>query len=422
MNFTDQQKSEILRIVHLFRRHVRSQYEEVRASHQKQINDMLRGAAEKELVLTEQMLMLQSVWGKYPHLKPMGEKQAHLLKLDCQNMVRYARRLSDVIISWEDVGELLSKENFPPPKRFLDEIASLRGEGFLISQNVNKRYLAFQTEPITLLDRYYLGPYEIQLHTRDERSTPISEFRVVIRHLDPRRRPLECSSDICHPHVSLGTLCAGDMTTSLGNACKQLRIYDIVMLVNRILNNYNSGSTYAKLEEWPRGPIPIGVVPCEVCDGEIGEADHIIACKSCYHKMCKNCTISCERCNLRTCKKCVYRCGNASCSMSYCPNCKSDHVDSSPVIRQWSQERLDLLGEGVEPTEQQQVLFCSYCHSVERSAYRDLFRAQNRQRERAEERARLRGMLSPSDNTPPLVGVTSDASSTSASTEWISYG
>lgn len=138
-----------------------------------------------------------------------------------------------------DVSPLrrLSEPNLTPPavKEVFAELRALEHEfGGLI---LKPSQISVATPPIEL-SGIELGRFEIQLIGKG--------LKVVA--LEPH--PAESDSDITHPHVSAGQLCAGWGAESMGAALTEGRLLDFFMIVRQVLQTYSPDSPYVSLDDW----------------------------------------------------------------------------------------------------------------------------------------------------------------------------
>jgi len=181
--------------------------------------------------------------------------------------------------------------------------------------------LSVKTNKITLSDgdnEIELGDFNIKfnLDTRfDSRLGNILE----IEALDPN--PAQGRSNITHPHVDSGSLCAGEdpKTGATGDslirqALQQGRIEDAFKLVLLVLDNYNEDSPYVHLYEW-NGE----VYSCTECGADDLTEDTIYSCEFCDQIFCENCISSCDKCSRSMCMECATRCNQ--CDNVFCEKC-----------------------------------------------------------------------------------------------------
>lgn len=140
------------------------------------------------------------------------------------------------------------------------------------------------------------------------------------------------SHDHIHPHVSGDNLCTGEGEHAIKLAAEQLRIADVVDVVDSILNTYNPDSAYHKLENW-------WGAPCDSCGDSVDE-DDLSCCCGCGDALCESCYGSCSDCHDTLCSNCgtsCYECGDSICARcthtcaengnDYCASCTNDCDD-----------------------------------------------------------------------------------------------
>jgi hypothetical protein len=190
------------------------------------------------------------------------------------------------------------------------ELAALECEfgGLKLEPNL----IAVTTPPIEL-GGIELGRFEIQL---------IGKALKVVA-LDPH--PAESDSDITHPHVSAGQLCAGWGAEPMAAALTEGRLLDFFMIVRQVLQNYSPDSPYVSLDDWYGRQ-------CDDCDATMTR-DESSSCESCGRQLCDYCQWSCTGCHYpycqehsSSCETCGDRvCGECGCVCEPCGNlfCKN---------------------------------------------------------------------------------------------------
>jgi hypothetical protein len=174
-------------------------------------------------------------------------------------------------------------------EQFDDEFGGLQVD-------LKQKTLRVTTEPIEL-DEVFLGPFAIQLQwQRLEREASSRCFEVIA--LDPR--PAATKPDVTHPHVSGGSLCAGDATLPIQHALEQGRLADAFCLVRSVLTHYNPSSAHVTLDEW-------GSQDCHECSGHT-HPDDLSACDRCGFDYCAECRGSCAVCGELRCHECLHHC------------------------------------------------------------------------------------------------------------------
>ena len=161
------------------------------------------------------------------------------------------------------------------------------------------------------LDDVDLGPFAIELAVH--RLHPGSDAGCFhIRALEPN--PAASDSNVTHPHVSSGLLCAGDAAAPISQALRQGRISDAFLLVRSVLQTYNPQSPYVSLEDWHG-------ISCPEC-GESAGSNGMISCDVCGHELCEHCMGTCALCDKSVCDGCRER--DSVSRLSCCPTCRSE--------------------------------------------------------------------------------------------------
>ena len=108
------------------------------------------------------------------------------------------------------------------------------------------------------LDGVYLGPFEIKLLLGDlietRGSTP---YRV--NALDPH--PAATNEEVTHPHVSGGSLCAGDASAALTAALASGRLCEFFLLVRSVLTTYNLARHMCRSRTGTAWRVPTAAAP-----------------------------------------------------------------------------------------------------------------------------------------------------------------
>lgn len=189
----------------------------------------------------------------------------------------------------------------------LAEVTALYEEFDWVIVDLKKKCLAVDTDPI-VLDEKELGRFRIQLRwPRLAVRASVGCFEVIA--LDPR--PAEGDSEVTHPHVRHGQLCAGDATVPLTKALEQGRLVDAFVLLRSVLTTYNDASAYVTLDNW-------GGLPCWDCGVTMTEDDRSY-CDGCNRDTCDDCMAMCRHCDRYRCMSCLSRCDD--CRESCCAHC-----------------------------------------------------------------------------------------------------
>lgn len=170
--------------------------------------------------------------------------------------------------------------------------------------------------PVITLGEICLGSFAIDFK---KEGPDLSILRFEIVALQPE--PAHADSEVVHPHVKDGDLCAGDAKVPIRKALESGRLADACLLILSTLQTYNSQSAYVKLEQWHG-------VGCSDCSRTISP-DESYSCQRCQQNLCDECFNTCRSCSSIYCPSCVQGC--SSCNSSCCDACleSSERTDSS---------------------------------------------------------------------------------------------
>lgn len=225
-----------------------------------------------------------------------------------EELFPHARRLQS------GVEELLRFQNrtlppAPPTGSFLvGELRQLQEEFEDVDVRLRHSLVVATTKPI-VLEGVHLGRFAIELHLRRLGSHADSSCFDCVS-LDPN--PAAANEEVTHPHVSGTALCAGDASAPIAASLEQGRICDAFVLVNAVLNTYNPGSPYVRLDEWEG-------VSCADC-GCTGGRDGMYFCDGCERETCSDCMSSCDVCDHSYCGGCLER--DRVSRRHCCPSCR----------------------------------------------------------------------------------------------------
>jgi hypothetical protein len=207
-------------------------------------------------------------------------------------------------------------------RHWLEEMTQLHEEfdGVTISREQGKIRVA--TPPITLRE-VSLGAFAIDLRSKGG-TLSIASFE--IEALDPSAA--NSDSDIFHPHVRDGELCAGDAKVPIRKALEEGRLVDAFLMIQSTLQTYNPRSAYVTLDKW-HGEI------CSDCSETVDPQDSYV-CERCHCTLCSQCRSECSSCSTAYCPSCIHTC--ADCKESYCRGC-------------------------LEESESRQALYCRHCRA-----------------------------------------------------------
>jgi hypothetical protein len=239
----------------------------------------------------------------------------------------------------------------PTPRDLYQELIQLRDE--FSDVDIQPGVISVVTEPVEL-EGVHLGTFRIELRTgylADRKDS--NAFNIVA--LDPH--PAAADDSVVHPHVRDGQLCAGEATTPIAYALADGRLCDAFLAVHGVLQHYNPGSPYVRLDEWEGQA-------CADC-GCIVNNDGRYWCEDCQQDYCGDCFSCCEICDASCCRGCLEqdresdrlccrRCQRrcSSCSRivdidsfveetELCPACHEDHLNEQEEESNDDQEQPD---------------------------------------------------------------------------------
>ena len=174
-----------------------------------------------------------------------------------------------------------------------DELRQLSREFSDVDLDLKAGVVTAVTEDIELKG-FYLGPFEIKLHLdRLAKAADSSVFEVTA--LDPH--PAASNSEVTHPHVRDGEVCAGDATVPIASALREGRLVDAFLALNSVLHNYNPHSPFVALDDWEG-------TECADC-GSLIDGDGSYFCLGCERDFCDDCASACDICGDTYCRACL---------------------------------------------------------------------------------------------------------------------
>jgi hypothetical protein len=221
-----------------------------------------------------------------------------------QDVHRVQRAAAD-LIQFQRADEIDS----PPLRAILDDLRELASEFEGTKLNPQEELIVVRTESIEL-EGIELGPFAIELHlARLGRDAGSGCFKCIA--LEPNSAANNAS--ITHPHVSDGTLCAGEATGPIRVALLQGRISDAFLLVAGVLRTYNAESPYVSLDQWQGAA-------CPECGGSVRRSDELCFCEGCNRDVCDDCTSRCAICEDSYGSSCLE--WDPVSDRSCCPHCR----------------------------------------------------------------------------------------------------
>jgi hypothetical protein len=252
---------------------------------------------------------------------------AHAWPLAAQRIKsRIAPVWQDLRYTTDNLREISLETPFLPTYPvILDDLLELDRELGPIQFDAQALSLAIVTDTIELRG-ICLGPFRIELALNQ-----IQTLQCVMPYKCLAEEPYRSRGDqtLTHPHVSGTTLCEGDGKVPIRRALEQGRLYDFFTLITHILNTYNPGSAYSRLEQWEG-------TPCYDCGHVCDDEDRYI-CNQCGNDFCLECSSYCQICDETTClgcggpchycesflcHDCLARC--SACGESHCSDCLED--------------------------------------------------------------------------------------------------
>jgi hypothetical protein len=205
--------------------------------------------------------------------------------------------------------ELADASETQPPNcaELVADLRQAENEFGQLRYDRKNRFVAVATDAIEL-EEVYLGEFEIRLLLSSRDTAPSHDDLYRIVALDPH--PASSDETVTHPHVRNECLCAGDAGAAIRSALDQGRICDFFLLVKAVLEQYNAGSPFVRLDNWEGGA-------CYDCGR--GMADESYGCPDCENDFCSECISSCQHCESSYCESCLSTC--AACEESVCSNC-----------------------------------------------------------------------------------------------------
>jgi hypothetical protein len=180
------------------------------------------------------------------------------------------------------------------PRQILDDLIAVEAEFDAFTLDLGRLTLSVETDPITL-DDLDLGSFRITLDLAAFTRGDPDDRVVTCQALDPN--PPHNRDDVTHPHVSDDIPCLGDAAVPLRSALLGGRLFDAVTLIDRVLDTYNPGSAYRRIDDWH-------CVSCGDCDGSV-HPDDTSTCDRCGRTLCSDCSCSCDGCGNTHCRWCL---------------------------------------------------------------------------------------------------------------------
>lgn len=220
-----------------------------------------------------------------------------------------------------------------------EDLLALEEEFEEVEVDLQEKTLSVTTGPIQL-EGIELGRFQVRLKWRK-----LQEFRAY-DVIALEANPAATSSSTTHPHVQSDVLCEGEGRTAIRSALEQGRVLDFFLLVQQVLQTYNSGSAYVHLSDWS------GVecsdcgttaseedsTSCDRCDSSLC-SDCSRSCGNCHRGLCNSCSSLCEGCDTDFCSACLAEC--TACSEQYCSECLTSGQCSSCHENQENEDEVE---------------------------------------------------------------------------------
>ena len=153
-----------------------------------------------------------------------------------------------------------------------------------------------------------LGPLKIVLDWSDLSVT--KPYQIIAQEPQPAAR----DDEVTHPRVHGRMLCEGEGRVPIRNALRQGRLCDFFLLVQQVLQTYNAGSAYVRLEDWNG--------KCWADCGDSCGRDNSNYCDACEITLCSECGSTCSDCDGNLCAECRGACHG--CHNTICHHCSID--------------------------------------------------------------------------------------------------
>ncbi len=202
---------------------------------------------------------------------------------------------------------------------FYQDLLQLEDEFPEVSINWDTNQLMVVTDRIVLED-IDLGPFCLRLNWNE---WTLRQDLHSLEVIADEPNTAELNAEVTHPHVRNGELCSGDAQFALLKALQQGRLAEVFLLVQAVLNEYNPGSAYVKLENWHG-------TSCNNCGTSVNDDDRSY-CEACQNDYCTYCCDNCGNCGACRCLGCLESC--SACDERFCPGCLSTTVTDQSICR-----------------------------------------------------------------------------------------
>lgn len=261
-----------------------------------------------------------------------------------QDLIHALGNLSEQIATLRTCTEVAHRDDHSF-RHWFEEVDQLYDEFSSVTFQPDASTLRVETPVIKLRD-ICLGAFAIDFKKKGS-AVSMQCFEVVA--LQPE--PASTDSEVVHPHVKDGELCAGDAKAPLTAAMASGRLVDAFLLIQSTLQTYNSRSAYVKLEQWYG-------VSCSDCSRTMSPDDSY-SCLECDHRLCNQCTSSCSTCSSTYCPECIRSC--ASCNGSCCEACLEPSDRTGKLLCRDCRTSCDHCGKLVGTDEVDEEDVCPDC-------------------------------------------------------------
>jgi hypothetical protein len=222
------------------------------------------------------------------------------------------RRLTPEIATLENSVDRLDAPT-PSVRELVAELEETEREFGQLTYERKEQFVAVTTESIEL-EGMNLGEFEIRLLVDGRWDLEDQRMWHVVA-LDPH--PAGADDSVTHPHVRDEHLCAGDATAAIRTALRSGRICDFYLLVRSVLQEYNPGSAFVRLDKWDG-------ISCYDCGCNIGSGE-VFGCPACENDFCDDCMSYCHCCDSSFCRGCLTMC--RACHEDVCADCLTQCPD-----------------------------------------------------------------------------------------------
>lgn len=211
----------------------------------------------------------------------------------------YRSALRDLDLAVHSLQQGVDEPPAPVPslRDLFEELLAVQEDFGELTIDGKAGILSVVTDDIEL-DGTHLGPFRLELCFR-EIGDPTSEHLRWFKAVAVQPRPASGDSAVTHPHVSQDRVCTGEATAPIKQALTSGRLSEFFLLLRSVLETYNAGSAYVRLEDWDG-------VSCADC-GDSCSVDEMYFCEACEQDHCSECIRTCIDCHHNGCRNCLQR-------------------------------------------------------------------------------------------------------------------